>query len=95
MEPMKPMAPIKPMNSAPAWWPEDLGQPSTNGSQNDMQYAFFADRQRLAINQDGHVTVYDSGHHRISGVSQQQGSIRSLTFTSQTGDVSVSDLKKA
>jgi hypothetical protein len=41
------------------------------------------------------VTVYDSGHHRISGVSQQQGSIRSLTFTSQTGDVSVSDLKKA
>jgi hypothetical protein len=91
MEPIKPMTPMK---SAPAWWPEDLGQPSTSGGQDDVQYAFFSDKRRLAIKQGGQVAVYDSGEHRISGVSQQQGTARSLTFTSQTGDVDISDLKK-
>jgi len=38
------------------------------------------------------VTVYDSLDHQIGGVSQQQGSGGSLTFTSQYGTVSVSKL---
>jgi hypothetical protein len=38
------------------------------------------------------VTVYDTLDHQIGGVSQQQGSGGSLTFTSQYGTVSVSSL---
>ena len=38
------------------------------------------------------MTVYDSLDHQIGGVSQQQGSGGSLTFTSQYGTVSVSNL---
>jgi hypothetical protein len=91
---MEPMRPMTPMKSTPVWWPKDLGEPTTSGSQNDVKYAFFSDKQRLAIKQSGQVAVYDSGEHQISGVSQQQGTSRSLTFTSQTGDVDIGDLKK-
>ncbi len=41
MAPMKPMEPMKPMAKSEAWWPADLGDPSSSGSQNDMRYAFF------------------------------------------------------
>jgi hypothetical protein len=94
MKPMKPMAPMKPMDFGPKWWPEDLGEPSSSAGQNDIRYAFFPDARRLAIKQDGNDTLYDSGDHRIGGVSQQQGSRSSLAFSSQNGDVKLSDLKK-
>jgi hypothetical protein len=38
------------------------------------------------------VSVYDTGEHRITGFSQQQGGDQSLTFTSQLGLVRVADL---
>ena len=91
---MKPMAPMKPMDAGPKWWPADLGDPSTSGSQNEVRYAFFPDKQRLAIERDGKVSIYDSGDHKISGVSQQQGGTSALAFTSQNGDVAVDSLKK-
>ncbi|GAA4221467.1 hypothetical protein GGQ68_000159 [Sagittula marina] len=69
------------------WWPETLGQPSAQGSQNDMSYAIFPDRQRLAVNLAGRVTVHDTGDHLITGISQQQGHGRNWTFTSQYGAV--------
>lgn len=75
-----------------SWWPEGLGQPATSGSQNDARYAFFPDTRRLAIETDGRVTLYDTGDHRIGGVSQQQGSSRSLSFTSQHGPVQLDEL---
>jgi hypothetical protein len=68
VEPMKPMEPMKPP-SEDKWWPPDLGQPSTSGSQNDMRYAFFPEKRRLLIEQDGKLATYDSADHRISGVS--------------------------
>jgi hypothetical protein len=37
------------------------------------------------------VTLYDSGEHRISGVSQQQSATQELTFSSQKGTVRASD----
>lgn len=74
------------------WWPGDLGSPSTRGGQNDVRYAYFPDTHRLAVDQGGHVTVYDTLDHQIGGVSQQQGSGSSLTFSSQNGTVSVSSL---
>ena len=100
MEPMKPMAPMKPMEpmkpipGGETWWPDDLGEPSTSGSQNRMRYAFFPKRQRLLIEQDGKLTTYDSGTHRISGVSQQDSEGQSLAFTSQNGPVKLEDLKQ-
>jgi hypothetical protein len=75
------------------WWPDDLGQAASVGAQNDLRYAFFPMRHRLAINVGGRVTVYDTRDHQIGGFSQQQGGDQSLTFTSQYGLVRVSDLE--
>ena len=74
------------------WWPADLGFPSGSGSQNNIRYAYFANARRLAVEINGHVTVYDTLDHQIGGVSQQQGSGGSLTFTSQYGTVPVASL---
>lgn len=77
------------------WWPDGLGAASSSGGQNDLQYAYFPDAHRLAIKQADRITIYDSGDHNISGVSQQQGGDQTLTFTSQHGVVHLSDLKVA
>jgi hypothetical protein len=91
---MEPMEPMKPMDFGPKWWPDNLGKSSSSGSQDGVQYAFFPDSHRLAIKRDGNVTQYDSGNHQITGVSQQQGGSRPLTFSSQNGDVKIDDLKE-
>lgn len=75
-----------------SWWPDGLGQPATSGSQNDTRYAFFPESRRLAIETGGRVTLYDTGDHQIGGVSQQQGSSYSLSFTSQYGPVRLEEL---
>ena len=77
-----------------AWWPAALGRPSSSGAQNDMRYACFPDRHRLAVTRRGKVMVYDTGDHRISGFSQQQGSEQTLTFISQIGTVRLEDLRR-
>lgn len=74
------------------WWPDDLGQPSSTGQQNDIRYAVFPATRRLAIDIAGRMSVYDTLGHRIGGVSQQQSGDASLTFTSQDGLVRLSDL---
>ena len=78
--------------SASQWWPAELGSPASTGAQNDLRYAFFPEQRRLAIQQDGRVRVHDTGEHRLSGFSQQQGGGQSLTFMSQFGLVRVADL---
>ncbi|WP_426955777.1 SHOCT domain-containing protein [Muricoccus radiodurans] len=75
------------------WWPEELGQPSSSGGQNNAHYAYFPASRRLAIRQDGRVSLYDTGEHRIGGVSQQQGSGQSLTFSTDRGSIRVEDLQ--
>ena len=80
------------VEGAAAWWPAELGSPSSTGAQNDLRYAWFSDAHRLAIRRNSDVTVYDTGDHRISGFSQQQSGDQSLTFTSQHGLVRVADL---
>ncbi|MDB6060903.1 MAG: hypothetical protein JWM78_1006 [Verrucomicrobiaceae bacterium] len=72
------------------WWPSDLGSPFSSGAQNNIRYAVFP--QRLAVELNGQVTVYDTLGHSIGGVSQQQGGDTSLTFSSQYGTVAVSSL---
>ncbi len=94
MKPMAPMEPMKPMDFGPAWWPSDLGEPSTSGGQNGARYAFFPDARRLLIEDDGKLTTYDTGAHQISGVSQAQSSGRHLAFTSEDGEVKLEDLRQ-
>lgn len=74
------------------WWPTNLGLgvPVSSGGQNNIRYAVFPNR--LAVELNGQVTVYDTLDNNIGGVSQQQGGDTSLTFSSQYGTISVSTL---
>jgi len=74
------------------WYPQELGMPSSSGSQNTMRYAYFADSCRLVIEQNGNISVYNTLNHQISGVSQQQSDTQNLSFTSQYGYVNLFDL---
>ena len=65
MKPMKPMKPMEPMKPATPWWPDDLGQPDTSGAQNDLRYAYFASRHRLAVSRGGKAMVYDTGEYEL------------------------------
>ncbi len=97
MKPMKPMQPMAPMQADDSWWPEGLSNPSASGAQNDLQYAFFPQQQRLAIRQGGSVQQYDTGDHAISGVGQSQGgrgSDGSPVFSTAQGGVALSSLRK-
>jgi hypothetical protein len=73
-------------------WPSVFGNPTSSGSQNDFRYAYFAPVRRLIIEENGKRTIYDTKHHHITGVSQQQGSGNSYKFTSQEGNVDLSSL---
>jgi hypothetical protein len=76
------------------WWPAGLGRPGAVGAQNELRYAVFPDTRRLVIDDQGAITVYDTGSHRIFGVAQAQSADRTLTFTSQDGLVRVANLPK-
>jgi hypothetical protein len=75
-----------------SWWPSELGSPNSSGGQNNIRYAYFSGSRRLAIEENGVVTVYDTLEHQIGGVSQQQSGGHSLTFSSQYGNVDLSQL---
>jgi hypothetical protein len=75
------------------WWPAGLGRPGAVGAQNDLRYAVFPDTRRLVIDDQGAITVYDTGSHRIFGVAQAQSGDQTLSFTSQDGLVRVTDLR--
>ena len=81
-----------PDGSSGNWWPAGLQFPTSTGSQNNMRYAYFATIRRLAIEANGHVTLYDTLDHQIGGFSQQQSVGSSITFTSQYGLVDVKTL---
>jgi hypothetical protein len=73
-------------------FPAELGSPSSSGSQNGIRYAVFPGTRRLAIEQNGAITIYDTLDHQIGGVSQQQGGNNSLAFTSQYGTIDLRQL---
>lgn len=83
-----------PSINASNWWAAALGTPQSAGGQNNIRYAYFADKRRLAVQIKGRVMIYDTLEHRISGISQQQGSTDSLLFTSQLGVVDVAKLPR-
>lgn len=94
MEPMEPMEPMKPMAAVKPWWPQDLGEPASSGAQNEVRYAFFPDKRRLLVEQNGALKTFDSGDHDIRGVSQVSGDGKSVTFTGPTGTINLADLQR-
>ena len=101
MEPMQPMQPMKPMKGladdpASRWWPESLGtSPNSAGGQNEMRYAYFGGKHRLAVDTGSGVSVYDTDEHEVSGVQQQQdGGGKKVVFTSQKGEVDLDALRR-
>ncbi|CAG4989998.1 hypothetical protein DYBT9275_00424 [Dyadobacter sp. CECT 9275] len=73
-------------------WPAVFGTPSASGSQNNFRYAYFPHVKRLVIDDAGKRYIYDTKHHVISGVSQQQGAGQSYVFSSQLGSVNLAEL---
>ncbi len=73
------------------WWPADLGAPASTGAQNGLRYAYFPESRRLAVESGTGVAVYDTGEHRITGVSQANGS---LGFTGPQGAVALERLRR-
>jgi len=70
------------------WWGEGLGRATTIGSQNGVRYAYFPDDERLALENDGRLTLYDTKGYEITGVSQEQSNGWSLCFATPEGMVS-------
>ena len=68
--------------------------PYSIGAQENLRYAYFPDRRRLAINVNGQVSIHDTGEHLITGFAQQQSGDQSLTFTSQHGVVRLDSLPR-
>jgi len=77
-------------NNSSQWWPVNLGRPFSSGAQNNIRYAVFPNRLAIQLNEQ--VTVYDTLDNNIGGVSQQQSSNTSLTFNSQYGTIVVNTL---
>jgi len=73
-------------------WPTVFGSPTSSGSQNNLKYAYFGPVRRLVIEEDGKRTIYDTKHHQITGIAQQQGAGSSYQFTSQEGAVDLGSL---
>lgn len=90
--PQKPGVPGQVSSNWSQWWPSELGSPNTSGSQNQYRYAYFAGMRRLAIADGQSVTVYNTLDHHIGGVSQQQGGVAGVGFTSQYGNVDLRTL---
>lgn len=76
-----------------AAWPSVFGNPTSTGSQNNFRYAYFGPVHRLVVEENGKRTIYDTKHHLITGISQQQGTTSSYRFTSQDGQVDIASLE--
>jgi hypothetical protein len=82
------------MENPGGWWPSALGRPGAVGGQNDLRYAVFPEARRLVLDDQGNISIYDTGTHRIFGIAQAQSGDQTLSFTSQDGLVRVADLRK-
>lgn len=80
------------VNNTSSSWPSVFGNPTSSGSQNNFRYAYFAPVRRLVVEENGKRAIYDTKHHNITGISQQQGQGNSYKFTSQDGPVDLGSL---
>jgi hypothetical protein len=83
------------MDASESWWPATFGHPATSGEQNGVRYAYFPEQRRLLLQQGARIDAYDTTGHHITGAAQQQqqGRGSSLTFSTDRGTISTSQLK--
>ncbi len=88
----KPFAPMKPM-AAERWWPTDInGPPDSTGASEGWRYAYFHGEHRLVIEHGEHISIYETGTGRISGMAQSSGAFP--TFRDEDGElIQLSSLK--
>lgn len=83
-----------------AWWPEELGQPSSVGGQNNVRYAYFPQQQKIAFDPGAGTAIIllDTQDHQIGGWSQQQSGpgdpYQGISFSSQYGQFPLSSLSR-
>ena len=91
MKPTRPMKPVIP--KVTAWWPSELGTPTSSGSTERLRYAYFPLAHRLVIEREGAIKLYDTANFQFRGVLQAGGEDRSsLSFLSQHGRVKLEEL---
>ena len=93
MEPMKPLKPLEPMSESAPWWSGDLGRPSVSGASNGVRYAYFPDKNRLAVSDGQDVTVYDTAGQHITGFLSSDE--QELKFDTEHGRKGLRSLKRA
>jgi hypothetical protein len=77
------------------WWPSELGQPGSTGGQNQLSYAYFPEKQRVAVRDGETVSIFDSSGHAVRGFSQQQqNNIQGLHLSSDRGLIPVLSLPR-
>jgi hypothetical protein len=89
MRPAKPSPDI----GATLWWPKQMGEAASSGSSSGLRYAYFAQACRLLIEQQGQLTLYDTGEHHFRGVLQAHSVDGTLSFMSQRGRITLGSLK--
>ncbi|HSI82262.1 MAG: SHOCT domain-containing protein [Candidatus Methylacidiphilales bacterium] len=77
------------------WWPSEFGHPASSGGQNDLSYAHFPDRDRLAIRMGSNVSIFDTQGLNIGGFSQQQSNgLQGLYVSTNRGQIAVTSLPR-
>ncbi len=88
------------MPGSVAWWPEDLGTPSSSGGQNQVRYAYFPSIHQIAVDPGNgrDLVLLDTGDHQIGGFGQQQSGdgdpYAGISFSSQFGQFALSSLPR-
>jgi hypothetical protein len=74
------------------WWPVDFGKAGMQARQNDLEYAWFPNSNRLAVRQNGAVAMYDLGGLNFRGIGAQSGAV---VVHTDSGPRSLSELPRA
>ena len=86
---------IEPYNSG-KWWPEHLGDsPDLLGNAGTLRYAYFAEQNRLVIQQNLRNRLFNTTGYSISSVSAgRTAGFFNLQFTSNNRDFPITELKE-
>lgn len=76
-----------------SWWPASFGHPTAAGDQHGIRYAYFPDRDRLLVQQGGHILSYDTTGRRIIAFAQEQSTGSRICFTTERGPLELGEMK--
>jgi hypothetical protein len=75
-----------------SWSPSNLRTPTISGARGGLKFAFFAEKRRLLVENDGNLQLFDSGAHQIHEVGEMVDH-PTLEFISQSGRHPIGALK--